>query len=423
MSIFVIGINHKTSPVAVREKIYFGTDKLPLYLQDLLSQEIVSEAVLVSTCNRSELYCEAADSHAIRAWFCAQTSLDPQLLSSMLYLHTDEEAVAHLFRVVCGLDSMVLGETQILGQLKEAFYESCTAGAVQSLFHRLFQQAFAIAKEIRTTTAIGACPVSLASAAVHFSKQQLSDHCQKSLHKANIALIGSGEMSSLLLRYLHPQVSTPIRVITRNVQNALSLPAKIFSFDQLVDVLSEADLVFSATGSAVPILNQSTMKQIMQARQEKPITCIDIAVPRDIDESVKSLSQVYLYCIDDLKKIIEENRQGREHAALKAQEMIEIKSKAFMQESELLEKVSHTIRAYRHQIQTICRAELMKAKAQLKQGGDPQQVIETFAHAFTNKLLHAPSVQLRQAGAEGRLEILKLAKQLFSLSDVEAERL
>ena len=421
MSIFAIGINYKTAPLTVREKIYFALDKLALYLQDLLNTGHAQEAVLLSTCNRSELYCETNNVQAVKDWFFAQTTLTRQELEPLSYECHEEEAVAHIIHVACGLDSMVLGEPQILGQMKEAFSESCAASAVSTLFHRLFQQVFAIAKEIRTTTAIGACPVSVASAAAHFAKQRMM------LADANVALIGAGDTTELLLRYLKTQVTRPIIVINRSVDKAVVMAEAhggfAYGLDHLVPALAKADIVFSATGSALPIVTKENMAQVMHARADKPIMLIDIAVPRDIDPSVTELANVALYCIDDLKAIIEQNRQGREHAAVKARELVRIKSIEFMNQQKSLDKITHTIRAYRSQMEDICHTELLKARQQLRQGADPVQVLDEFAQAFIKKLLHTPSVQLRQAGVEGRFEFLNFAKQLFAIPDHDLERL
>lgn len=420
MSIFVIGINYKTAPITVREKVYFAKDLLALYLQDLITLGLAREAVLISTCNRSELYCEGDDPDSLRAWFCAQTTLAADLLQPLLYTYQDQAAIAHIMQVACGLDSMVLGEPQILGQVKEAFAESCTAGAVNTSFHRLFQHVFTVAKEIRTTTAIGACPVSVASAAIHFAKQQLADFSQ-----VKMVLIGAGDTSELLLCYLKSQLLYPIKLLNRSLEKATKLiqafGAQVYELSQLSEVLQTADLVFSATGSAQPIVTKALMTEIMRARKAKPLILIDVAVPRDIDPAVAELAGVKLYCIDDLKTIIETHRQGREHAADKARELILQKSITYMNEEHSHEKVMHTIRAYRHQIEEICRVELDKAKQQLNQGVNSDEVLEAFANAFTKKLLHIPSVQLRQAGAEGRLELLSFAKQLFAIPDKEAE--
>lgn len=413
MSIFVIGINHKTATLALREKVYFASDKLPLYLQDLLARGIATSAVLLSTCNRSELYCETVDSLGIYEWFCEQA----EGVSNAIYLHRDEQAVAHIMKVACGLDSMILGESQILGQLKTAYSESCSAGTVSSVFHRLFQQVFTVAKEIRTATYIGACPVSVASASINFVREQLP--------AATVAVIGAGETAELLLRYLRRETKSPIRIINRNLDHAQGLSdqynCQAFKLEYLSEALAPCDIVFSATGSVAPIVTLPCIARVMESR-DKPMTLIDIAVPRDIDPDVSTLKGINLFCIDDLKIIIEKNLQGREHAALKAYEMIEERSKSFIREFEANDKVTHTITAYRSQIEEICQEQLHKARQHLSQGLDPHSVLESFAKAFINKLMHSPSVQLRQAGLEGRFELLNYAKQLFAIPDVEAEQ-
>lgn len=419
MSIFVIGINHKTAPISLREKVYFAVEKLPLYLQDLVSRGYAHEAVLLSTCNRSELYCEADDAQAVCDWFCAQTSASRAELNSALYVYCDQQAVAHMMDVACGLDSMVLGEPQILGQMKEAFSESCSAGAVGALFQRLFQQIFATAKDIRTATAIGACPVSVASAAVHFVKQKVLSFAQ-----ANIVLIGAGDTTALMMRYLKSH-AVNITLVNRSIENAQALAAEfgasVVGIDDLVFALKNADIVFSATGSAVPVVTRQIVQEALAARQERPLLLLDIAVPRDIDPAVAGVTGAVLYCIDDLRDIIEHNRQGREHAAIKAREMIQEKSADFVASLTSLDKIAHAISVYRGRIEELCQVELLKAKRQLQQGADPAAVLDAFAYAFTQKLLHAPSVQLRQAGEEGRFELLKFAKQLFGITEPEAE--
>lgn len=424
MSIFAIGINHKTAPIELREQAYFANDKLGLYLQELLSSGHVREAVLLSTCNRSELYCETADLTAVRGWFLEQAPGAQRALESALYVYRDQDAVAHMMQVACGIDSLILGEPQILGQMKEAFSEGCGAGAVGPVFHRLFQTIFSVAKDIRTVTAIGACPVSVASAAVNFAKNCLPD-----LATASVALIGAGDTAQLLLRYLKNTVTQPITLLNRNIEKAQALiaacdvSATAHSLDRLTCTLARADVVFSATGSTVPLVSQAQVAEALAARHQQQLTLIDIAVPRDIAADVAELPGVRLYCVDDLKTIIESNRLGREHAAEKAREMISARAKEFFVEIKSIDKVAHTIRAYRGQIEEIARIELLKAKQQLYQGVAAEEVLEAFAHAFTQKLLHEPSVQLRQAGVEGRFELLRLAKQLFAIPDPEIERL
>lgn len=419
MSIYVLGLNHKTATVALREKVYFSEDKLALYLQDLLARSLCSEAVLFSTCNRSELYCETDDISAVRDWFCAQTSLLKSEVASALYLYRDEEAVSHMMAVACGLDSMILGEPQILGQMKEAFSEGCAANAVGAKFHRLFQQVFLVAKEIRSVTAIGACPVSVASAAVQFAKQHQADFAN-----ANVVLIGAGDTTELMCRYLKGHLQQPITLVNRTLEKASSLmmtfAGEVLPFDRMREAIARADIVFSATGSPVPVVSAAMVSEVMQTRLT-PLLMIDIAVPRDIEEAVGLIPHVTLHSIDDLKMIIEHNRQGRAHAAVKAEEMIREKSHEFIKQSASFDKVAHTIRAYRGQIEEICRIELHRARQRLREGANPDDVLDAFAYAFTKKLLHAPSVQLRQAGAEGRFELLRFAKELFAIKDPEVE--
>jgi glutamyl-tRNA reductase len=418
MSITVIGVNYKTASISLREKAWFALDALPLYLQDILNRGFANEAVLLSTCNRTELYCETGDITHVRDWFYAQTRLPLEEIETAVYCYHDEAAISHIMHVACGLDSMVLGEAQILGQMKAAFSESCAAGAIGTLFHRLFQYVFMVAKEIRTTTLIGACPVSLASTAVYFAKEKLN-----TLTEAQVVVIGAGKTAELLMRYLSTHLTRPITLINRTFEKASKLiesfGGNLYGLDQLTHAIAGADLVFSATGSTVPIVSKTMIAEVMRTRLHKKLLLIDVAVPRDIEPEVSLLPDVSLYCIDDLKTIIEQNRQGREHAADKAQDMIREKSMIFMNEIASFDKAAHTIRAYREQIEELCQIELTKAKEQLYQGIEPFHVLDMFAKAYTKKLLHTPSVQLRLAGAEGRFELLRFAKQLFAIPDIE----
>lgn len=420
MSIFVIGFNHKTASIETREKAYFAKDKLSIYLQDLLNQGYTQEAVLLSTCNRSELYFEASNATPLYDWFYHHANLTRDQLNACCYQYCDEEAVAHLMTVACGLDSMILGEPQILGQLKEAFTESCSVGAVGATFHLLFKHIFSVAKEVRSTTAIGACPVSVASTAVRFASQQVAHFAE-----AKVLILGAGDTTELLLRYLQPQLKHPISLVNRSIEKISVLAhhyrtAHVYRLEQLHEALLTPDLVFSATGSAMPLVTRQMVSEVMLKRHA-PLLFIDIAVPRDVDPLVVTVPYVTLYCIDDLKKIIENNLRDREHAALKAHEMIRNRSHELMMTYRSTDKVTTTITAYRKQIEAICQAELIKAKQQLRDGMDPLIVVEDFAYAYTKKLLHTPSVQLRQAGAQGRLELLNLVKQLFAIEDTELE--
>jgi glutamyl-tRNA reductase len=314
---------------------------------------------------------------------------------------------------------MVLGEAQILGQLKDAFSESCAAGAVGTLFNRLFQQVFAVAKEVRTNTSIGACPVSVASTAVNLARQVFPD-----FKNAAVLVAGAGATVDLVLRHLQAHGVTKLFIANRNLKNAALLaqkyPAKIFPFTRLSSALLHADIVITATGSTLPIMSRALIETVQAARAERTLHIIDLAVPRDVEAEVATLSGVALYCIDDLKEMIQNNMRGREHAADKAREVIADKAAAFIAWIKSFDVVATTIRVYRKQIEDICLAEMAKAVQQLQRGDDAAQVLAAFAHGFTNKLLHSPSVQLRQAGFEGRFDILELAQQLFAIPHTEA---
>ncbi len=418
MPIIVCGINHKTAPVALREQVTFPSEKIALYLNDLLTQENIHEAILLSTCNRSELYCVANDIEKVVDWFCRQHPLSRAELLPLLYFYRDQAAIEHMMNVACGLDSMVLGESEILRQMKDAFAESCAASTVGTLFNRLFQEVFAVSKEVRTSTSIGACPVSVSSAAVNFIKEMYPAH----FNQATVLLVGAGVTVELVMRYLKLHSPQRVLIASRSTQKATALAkqyqCEVICLTKVTEALSDADIVISATGSPAPIITRSQI-----TARNKPLFIVDIAVPRDVEPSVAELDSIHLYCIDDLKTIIQKNLQGREHAADKAREMIKQKSQDFMTWLNSLEKVATTIRAYRRQVEELCRIELSKAKKQLSRGNDPAQVLTGFSHALSNKLLHTPTVQLRQAGHEGRLEFLQLAQELFAISDLEAELL
>lgn len=420
MSITVCGINHKTAPVSLREKVFFALEKLPFYLQDLQNSGVAKEAVVLSTCNRSELYCEAEDEQKVKDWFCQQWPNFQEQLVPVLYLLRGQAAVEHIMKVACGLDSMVLGEPEILGQVKAAFSESCSVGAVDTLFHQLFQQVFAIAKEIRSSTVIGACPVSIASTTVTLAKRLCSP-----LSSASIALLGAGDMIELLLRYLQTGSVGKTWIVNRNLDKAYELACRYGgeakALSELKSVLSQANILIAATGSLQPLITMPLLKEALVDRQE-PLFIFDIAVPRDVEAEAASLSMVKLYCIDDLKAIIHENHLSRLHAAEKAQEIIKKKSEEFLVQLTSQDQVSDTIRAFRKQIEAICDEELNKALRQLAMNQDlsAEQILRQFAYALTNKLLHAPSVQLRQAGFEGRFEVLRLAKQLLAIPELDS---
>lgn len=420
MTIVTCGINYKTADIALREQVFFTSDKLHFYLQDILTSNIASEVVLLSTCNRSELYCETNEPKLVMNWFSA---LHPAV-KKVMYCYHGEMAVVHLMRVACGIDSMVLGEAEILGQLKLAFAESCSANAVSNPFHRLFQQVFSVAKELRSTTEIGACPVSIASAACSLIKQVLG------ATDPNVVLVGAGNIVELLLRYLQANFAHNTWIINRNIEKAYQLAntygVSAGPLTELDNLLVTANVIITATRSLHPLITRSRLHNLLRLRSQ-PLYIFDIAVPRNVEASVAELSSVQLYCIDDLKNIVQANQQNRKHAAEKSLVAIEQKAKAFMAQYLSLQQVSSTIRAYRSQIESICEEELYKILHNLRYNTSninkyyTEQILRDFSRALTQKLLHAPSVTLRQVGYEGRLDLLCWAKKLLAISELDSQ--
>ncbi len=415
MTLLAFGINHKTAPVDIREKVAFPPDSINAALQDILSCASVSEAAIVSTCNRTELYVGIDDQsdQSVLEWFRNYHNLSAKELDPYIFVHSENDAVQHVLRVASGLDSLVLGEPQILGQIKDAYQRASTAGAIGQQLNRLFQHTFSVAKQVRTETAIGASPVSVAFAAVSLSKQIFAD-----VSKHTALLIGAGETIELVARHLHEQGIDKIIVANRTVERAQEL-AQLFNGEAiaLADIpqrLIEADIVISSTASQLPILGKGAVERALKARKHRPIFMVDIAVPRDIEPEVSELNDVYLYTVDDLQEVIEEGRNSREEAAEQAEEIIENQVDHFMGWLRSLDAVD-TIRAYRQQANQLRDETLQYAERQLASGKDPQQVINELARTLTNKLIHQPSVQLNRAAYEGRNDLLSEANILFGL--------
>ena len=420
MTLLAFGINHKTAPVDIREKVAFAPDKLGAALQDLLTLTAVNEAAIVSTCNRTELYCDLseADSAEVLAWFRAYHSLSAEELEPYIYTHLDNQAVQHILRVASGLDSLVLGEPQILGQIKDAYHTANQAGAIGHLLNRLFQHTFSVAKEVRTDTAIGSSPVSVAFAAVSLAKQIFSD-----LSEHTALLIGAGDTIDLVARHLNEQGIKHLIVANRTVERAMTLADQFMHSEAiaLADMparLAEADIIISSTASQLPILGKGAVESALKSRKHRPIFMVDIAVPRDIEPEVGALSDVYLYTVDDLHEVIEEGRQSREEAAEQAQEIIQNQVEHYMGWLRSLEAVD-TIRSYREQAEQLRDEAMQNARRQLAAGHDPEAVMSELARVLTQKLLHQPTVQMNRAAFEGRDELLETVRELFNLKDNE----
>jgi len=417
MRLLAFGINHKTAPVEIREQAAFAEDVLPHALQDIREKGVAGEATIVSTCNRTELYCEIdGDSNEpLIDWFCDYLHLDRKMIEPYLYQLPNEDAVQHAFRVASGLDSLVLGEPQILGQMKDAFASAHKAGATGKVLNRLFQQTFSVAKAVRTDTAIGASAVSVASAAVTLAKQIFDD-----LSKQTALLIGAGEMIELCARHLKEHGVGRIVIANRTLERgevlANEVGAEAITLMEMAVRLQDADIVISSTASQLPILGKGAVESALKKRKHRPIFMVDIAVPRDIEPQVGELSDVYLYTVDDLKDVIEENLKSRQEAAKEAEKIIELQVGEFMRWIKSLNAVP-AIKALRESADTIRAQELKKAQRALEAGESPQAVMEQLARALTNKLTHEPSAALRQADHDGDAQLLAAARRLFNLDN------
>lgn len=415
MAFLALGINHKTASVDVRERVAFTPEQLVEALQQLCRVTPSREAAILSTCNRSELYLEQEqlEVDAVLAWLANYHQLSLDDLRACAYVHQDDSAVRHMMRVASGLDSMVLGEPQILGQMKSAYAVAREAGTVGPLLGRLFQATFSTAKQVRTDTAIGENPVSVAFAAVSLAKQIFSD-----LHRSQALLIGAGETITLVARHLHEQGVKRIVVANRTLERASSLAeqfgAHAILLADIPQELASSDIVISSTASQLPILGKGAVERALKLRKHKPIFMVDIAVPRDIEPEVGELDDVYLYSVDDLHEVIAENLKSRQGAAQAAEELVAVGADDFMLRLRELAAVD-VLKAYRQQAERVRDEELGKALRLLGNGADPAEVMAALARGLTNKLLHAPSVQLKKLSAEGRIDALTMAQELFAL--------
>ncbi|MGB5226426.1 MAG: glutamyl-tRNA reductase [Arenicellales bacterium] len=415
MHLFNFGINHRTAPVNIREQTAFAPDKLVTALADITDTGGAREATILSTCNRTEIYCshEQANENSLIGWFCDYHRLRAKEIEPYLYRHPGDEAVRHAFRVASGLDSMVLGEPQILGQMKEAFATAHKTGVTGKLLNQLFQHTFSVAKQVRTDTQIGASAVSVAYAAVKLAKQIFSDLSQKT-----VLLIGAGETIELTAQHLSQQQVGHIIVSNRTVERAQKLSdlvhGEAITLAELPTRLHEADIVIASTASQLPILGKGAVEQALKKRRHRPIFMVDLAVPRDIEAEVGELSDIFLYTVDDLQNVVEENLQSRREAASEAEEIIDLQVNQFVNWIKSLDAVP-MIRALRENADTLRQVELDKAHRLLASGETAEVVIEALARSLTNKLTHAPTAALKEAGLEADKPVIEAARRLFNL--------
>ena len=419
MTLLALGINHQTAPVTIREKVAFSEDILLPALRELGSLSEVSEAAILSTCNRTELYCgiRSRDVNDIVDWIAESRKLRLEEFKPYLYTHLESHFIRHIFRVACGLDSLILGEPQILGQLKSAYQAACDAGTLGKQLGQLFRTSFSTAKKVRTDTAIGSSPVSVAFAAVRLA-QQIFDQ----LSEQTALLIGAGETIELTARHLRQQRIGRLMIANRTLERAHDLASQFDGYAiELSDIpqhLAEADIVVSSTASPLPILGKGRVESAIKQRKHKPMLMIDLAVPRDIEHEVEQLRDVYLYTVDDLKNTIAENIKSRLEEAEKAEEIIDNQVEQFLAWLRSEHSVS-TIQALRAQAEATRDESLNKALSALRNGKAPEEVLNMLARRLTNKLLHGPTTQLRLAGRDEKREILETARELFNLKTEE----
>jgi len=417
MPLFALGINHQTASVSLREKVAFSSESFLDAYHQLLAQHGVLEAVIVSTCNRTEIYChvDQQNCQVVIDWFCHFHRINEEELNKSLYCHHDEQAIQHLFRVSCGLDSLVLGEPQILGQMKQAFARAGQAKSVNKLLNRWFQNAFTVAKRVRTETQIGANAISVAFAAVCLAKQIFSD-----LSQSRVLLIGAGETIELVGKYLVEHNVPNITIANRTLSRAMDLVEKFnaqaITLGEIPNHLSDADIIISSTASPLPIIGKGMVESALKVRRRQPMLFIDIAVPRDIEEQVAELRDAYLYSVDDLHGIIEENKQARQEAAIEAEQIVEGCIIDFCQWLESLKAVE-SIRSYRANSE-VSRDELLdRAINAIEKGDDVQKVLKEFAFKLTNKLIHHPSQALTQVSRSGDDHELQILRSALGLNE------
>lgn len=412
MTLLALGINHKTAPVALRERVTFSPETLDQALNSLLAQPLVQGGVVLSTCNRTELYLSVEQQENLQEqlvnWLCDYHGLSPDEVRKSLYWHEDNDAVSHLMRVASGLDSLVLGEPQILGQVKKAFADSHRGHTHASELERMFQKSFSVAKRVRTETEIGASAVSVAFAACTLARQIF-----ESLSTVNVLLVGAGETIELAARHLRQHNVKKLIIANRTRERAQVLAdevgAEVIGLADIDARLPEADIIISSTASPLPIIGKGMVERALKQRRNQPMLLVDIAVPRDVEPEVGKLANAYLYSVDDLQAIIENNLAQRKAAAVQAETIVMQESSEFMSWLRAQSAVE-TIRDYRSQAEQV-RAELeARALASLQQGANAEEVMRELARKLTNRLIHAPTKSLQQAARDGddeRLQILR----------------
>lgn len=399
--IFILSVNHKLAPVSIREKVAFTPNALPDALIKLNSIQGVEACAILSTCNRSEIYIittndniqEQASDYLAKSHNITRTEIDPYLL-----YFKDDDAIQHICRVATGLDSLILGEPQILGQLKNSYHSAKETGTLNKLLEKLFQHAFSTAKKVRTNTKIGSFPVSIAYCAVKLSKKIFTD-----LSEQVVMLIGAGEMIELCAQHLNQQGVKDMIIVNRTIENAKKIAdlyqAKSVSLKQFSSIIHKADIIISSTAASVPIIGKGLIESTLKLRKHKPIFMLDIAVPRDIEPEVERLNDVFLYTIDDLQQVVNDNIDNRQEAKTLAEEIIVKQNKKFNDWLAIFPN-EQVVRIYRENAYKTKNALIKSALNKLNNNGDATVIIKQLADQLTNQLLHAPFNNIKQTSIQ-----------------------
>jgi glutamyl-tRNA reductase len=412
MQLYVIGVNHTTAPIQIRENVAFNSEHLGYALRELTSHD-ATEAAILSTCNRTELYCKAENPEKPINWLSQYHKLDTHSIQPYIYTLPNDEAVKHAFRVASGLDSMVLGEAQILGQFKQSVKIAQDAGTLGTLLHKLFQRTFEVAKEVRTNTNIGANSISMSAAAVKLAQRIFGDISQQ-----NVLFIGAGEMIELCADHFSAQKPKSMTVANRTFERGNALAEKIgghaILLNDLPERFAEFDIVITSTASQLPIVGLGMVESAIKARRHRPIFMVDLAVPRDIEAEVAELDDVFLYTVDDLAQVVTDGMANRQVAAVDAEIIVSTRVEHFMQWMKKRDAVP-TIKALRDQAEATRQMELGKALKLIQKGESAEKVLEALSSALTNKFLHAPSHALNQSHGDEHTKLEDIIKQIYQI--------
>ncbi|CAN2041561.1 Glutamyl-tRNA reductase [Candidatus Magnetomoraceae bacterium gMMP-15] len=418
MNIVVIGLNHKTAPVEVRECLSFSEEDIDIALESLKTKAI-SEVILISTCNRIEILLTTENQNdaitQIKNFLCSFGNISLNEFDSSLYIHEEDDAVKHIFRVASSLDSMILGEPQILGQMKDAYKLATVKKTSGVILNRLLHRTFFVAKRVRSETGIGDHAVSISYAAIELGRKIFG-----SLEDKKVLLIGAGEMAELAIEHLIRHKSGLIFVANRTLERGIELADRFkgtaISFEEIENYLKEVDIIISSTGAPSFVLNREHVKKAMKARKNSPLFLIDIAVPRDIDPEINRLSNAYVYDIDDLKGVIDENIEERNQEAVKAERIIDEAVIRFREWRESLNIVP-TIKDLKKKMEDIARGEIKKTINALSHANEEDyKALERMSHAMINKFLHDPILFLRGNGSHGEMnDYIDITRKLFNL--------